>query len=189
MGREGVRRRDARLRSTQGVLAASGVLVRQLLLIEEEIFRRVPMAEDDLRRELFTATGAQGQDDDRENTDLLAEVVARGRSRALFLALGQRATTPAQRSDLAELKSVWRRQQLIAPFLDAFGAVTLDQMRTAFCRAVPEVTGRMPVDLDEAMDQAATWSSRIEFEPFFRFVAALEHLTGTSLPVDLSRAP
>lgn len=124
-----------------------------------------------------------GAADPETAAETAAHLVAEGRGDVVVDALQRHAVTEAQRIAALQVRETLRRQLLVAPALLHFGAVTSQQVREAYFRAVPTAAREVPRDLDEALDLAAAFGAPPGgVSPVHRLVADLEHLTGARVP-------
>ena len=172
----------------QAKLRQSGVTVSQIERVTTTVTSipqlAAPFARADLIVRLDRSAPSVSVDMGR-----LAAVIRRhlavGRAREIFRALHEQATTEAELLSVHLVEDCWRRQEWIAPALRCFTAVTAQQTRTAYFRAVPSSDNGEPQDLDEAMDFAAAYGRRpAGIAPLHRFVAILEHMTQEKVPDD-----
>ncbi|MCD2441865.1 caspase family protein [Agromyces sp. SYSU K20354] len=169
---------------TQEVLSSTGMSPRQLNRVERELRSGAALTEAELRQELLTALDGQVDGSGQETVDLVALVVTNfDNRRRLIEALQARAATPAERS--FDLETFLDRQRAVSSFVEAFGTINRQQMNEAFRIVVPERTGSMPADLEQALEFAAAYSGPPAYESLTKFAVSLECLTGNQLPDEL----
>ncbi|NEA28834.1 caspase family protein [Actinomadura bangladeshensis] len=112
----------------------------------------------------------------------LLERLAAGEAEHILASLAQQANGDAEHLAVRQAEDCLSRQRWITPALGGFGIVTLDQVRAAYHRAVPEGDTGLPGDLDEALDLAAAYGRRTKgHAPLHQMTAVLEHITGQRL--------
>lgn len=167
--------------TTQLAVRSSGVTVLQMQRVANAIASLSPLTQPGVRSELVhTLIGDTdpGTVADLGLQDLVARILAEGKTELLFKKLEGYATTTPEQIAVRDIRTVWERQKLIAPALQAFSTATSQQMRDAFYWAVPDLDDGMPSDLDDAMDRAASYGVRNNGQlAVHRLVASLEHAT------------
>jgi vWA-MoxR associated protein C-terminal domain/Caspase domain len=170
----------------QDVLRAADMTVSQVHRMVQAIVSLPALDTSDGRHRFVAGLPGdidRGAIDRLEFPDLIAGMIARLGMRPILQALRAQAATDDDVQAVRQVGECWRRQQLIAPVLRTFGAVTLQQVRGAYFRAVPKDDRNSPRDLDEALDHAAAYGVRPgEVAPLHRLAAALEQVTQQRVP-------
>jgi hypothetical protein len=170
----------------QVALRASDMAVSQAHRLVETIVSLPALATSDGRHRFMAGLPDdidRGAIDKLEFADLIAGMIARLGVRPILETLRAQAATADDVQAMRQVGECWRRQQLIAPVLRTFSAITLQQVRGAYFRAVPKDDHNSPQDLDEALDHAAAYGVRPgKVAPLHRLVAALEHVTQQRVP-------
>ncbi|MEV5832006.1 hypothetical protein [Nocardia sp. NPDC052112] len=171
----------------QAYSATSGLSGPQLLRLGRSILA-VPAMMDPTGRVMISEAVNDpwlAVDDETSLLDALLDHLGSRGADGLLAALDAGAVNETERLSVRAARECWHRQQRIAPVLNAFQTATIQQIQNSYYRSHPpgdNVDYTPPSDLEEAMDHIADYGLRGNKPlPLHRFVAILEHLTGTQI--------
>jgi hypothetical protein len=172
--------------AAQAALRRAGMTVAQLHRIARAVAETPTLATLASRQQLLNAldgTAADAQGEETALIEALSKHLAKGDAVRIFDVLRDWAATDEERLAVHAAELCWRRQEWIAPALEAFDTASGEEARAAYYRVVPASDSNPPPkDLDEAMDLAAAYGrAPAAIATLHRLVARLEHRTGTQV--------
>lgn len=170
----------------QAQAAGRGLTMSQVHRVTETVLACSMLDSDAIRDQFAFAIRGEAVVPPIDTPQLLAlvsEAFAADGAERLLRELTHLATSETQRLELAAVQQCWIRQRRIADAMRHFGRVTVQEVRTAYYRAVPRDDRHVVRDLDDAMECAALYgASPNGVSPLARLVVMLECVTGVQVP-------
>jgi hypothetical protein len=111
----------------------------------------------------------------------LVQAFAAGRGQAVIDALIGLAASDTETLEIDKVRVALARQLIVAGVVGRFGQLSLQEVRAAHARAVPDDDRVIVNDLEEALENAARYGYGITASPLHRLVVMLEQLAGTEV--------
>lgn len=176
----------------QQAIQAAGMSVWQVSRLAAAVMGLPMLSTAEGRQRLAEALGIRGGAiDEAELREAVEDQVLGRKVRQMLDAARGQATTSSDIFDVHQVELLWQRQLWIADPLDVLQGATLQDVRRAFNRTIPQDKGTAPQDLDEALDRAANYRISVPATdtPLYRLVANLEHATQRRVPDSWFKLP